>query len=172
MTGQIFFDQSTGRYFQEVPGPNAAPPQQGLVPMYGGPPAGVYPAQYPAQQQQQAQDLGTQAIAAILPAIMTLPTVSNATAVATAIQAKVKALTPPPAVPGNPTAVEHNALIAYAKDINSAVQEALGNDADAFAAIRQQVMFSVLMPSLANGGGGGQGMMVAMMLMLVFGGFV
>lgn len=166
MSGQVFFDQNTGKYYQEVSGPT------GMVPVGGGnpfgAPAGVFPQGNP---QPAGQDINSQLMGTLLPLLLTLPTVTNGTAAATALQAKIKALTPPADIAGNPTAADHNALIKYSKDVAAIVQDACGNDAAVFNALRQQVLFSVIVPMMQGGGGGG-GMMVALVLLIALGGLI
>jgi hypothetical protein len=165
---QYFQDPSTGKIYQEVSGP------QGLVPFGGGgfmgAPAGVYPQQ-PFYPQQPQNDMSSALLGALLPAITTLPAVTNGTTVAANLQAKLKALAVPAASPGNPTQAEHNALLAYTNEVKLAVQEAVGNDATVFESVRKNVMLSILGPMLASGGAGGQNGMLAFVLLFAFGGF-
>lgn len=163
-SGQVFQDPSTGKFYQEVPGPS------GLVPYgggYMGAPAGVYPPGYHPQPQ---GDMTSSLIATLLPAVLTLPSLQNGTAVAAKLADKLKALTVPTASPGNPTQAEHNALLAYTNEVKAAIQDAVGNDATVFESVRKQVMFSVILPMM-SGGGGGNGSVVALVLLMALGGF-
>lgn len=163
MSGQVFQDPSSGKFYQEVPGP------AGLVPYgnggYMGAPAGVFPQQYQPQG-----DMNQSLIATLLPAIITLPSLQNGTAVAVKLADRLKALTVPTPSPGNPTQAEHNALLSYTNEVKAAIQDAVGNDATVFESVRKQVMFSVILPMMSEGGGG-NGSVVALVLLLALGGF-
>lgn len=163
MSGQVFQDPSTGKFYQEVPGPS------GLVPYggggYMGAPAGVYPQGYA-----QPQDMNASLISTLIPAIITLPSLQNGTAVAVKLADKLKALTVPTPSPGNPTQAEHNALLSYTNEVKAAIQDAVGNDATVFESVRKQVMFSVILPMM-SGNNGGNGSVVALVLLMALGGF-
>lgn len=156
MSGQVYQDPATGRYFQEVSGPG------GLVPVGGG---STMPWNAPPQQ---ANDPNSQMLGVLLPLITTLPAFTGASTAATVLKAKITAITPPPAVTGNPTLAEHNALRDYAVAIQGALKETVGNDEVAFEALRKQAILSIISPMLSQGGGGGS--MMAIVLLMVFGG--
>lgn len=163
MSGQVFQDPTTGKFYQEVPGPS------GMVPVGNGnpfgAPAGVYPQGYGAPQ---GQDMNSALLTTLLPVLFTLPSITNGSAIATTLQSKLKALTPPSDIGANPTPADHNALLKYSKDVAAIVQDACGNDAMVFNALRQQVLLSVVMPMMS--GGGGSGAMVALVLAIALGG--
>lgn len=164
---QVFQDPSTGKFYQEVSGPS------GMVPVGGGNPFGAPDGVYPQGYGQPAgQDMNSQLLGTLLPVLLTLPTVTNGAAIATALQAKLAALTPPTDIVGNPTAADHNALIKYSKDVAAVVKDACGNDAAVFDSLRKQVLFSIIVPLMSGGGGGGSGMMIALVLMIALGGFI
>lgn len=158
MSGQIFQDPVTGRYFQEVSGPG------GLVPVNGG---STMPWNAPPQQAAGGSDPNSQMLGMLLPLLTTLPAFTGASTAATVLKAKITAITPPPAVTGNPTLAEHNALRDYAIAIQGALKETVGNDEVAFEALRKQAILSIIAPMLSQGGGGS---MMAIVMLIVFGG--
>ena len=158
MSGQVYQDPATGRYFQEVSGPG------GLVPVGGG---STMPWNAPPQQAA-GNDPNSQMLGMLLPLITTLPAFTGASTAAAVLKAKITAITPPPAVTGTPTLAEHNALRDYAVAIQGALKETVGNDEVAFEALRKQAILSIISPMLSQGGGGGS--MIAIVLLMVFGG--
>ena len=157
MSGQVYEDPATGRYFLEVSGPG------GLVPVGGG---STMPWNAPPRQAA-GNDPNSQMLGVLLPLITTMPALTGASNAATVLKQKIEAITPPPAVTGNPTLAEHNALRQYAIDIQGAVKETIGNDAVAFEALRKQAVLTVISPLLSNGGGGS---MLAIVMLIAFGG--
>ena len=155
---QIFQDPTTGRLFQEISSPG------GLVPFNGGGQVMPWNAQ---PQQPPANDPNSQMLGLLLPLLTTLPAFTGASTAATVLKAKIAAITPPPAVTGNPTLAEHNALRDYAVAIQGALKETVGNDEVAFEALRNQAIRSIISPMLSQGGGGST---IAIVMLMLFGG--
>lgn len=148
------------------------PPQYyGQPPYYGPPPVPYYgppPVPYYGPPQQPAAGLGNGLLQTLLPIITTLPAVKNGQQIADNLQKQLAALTDPNQVTANPTPADFNALLNYSKSVKNAVQQAVGNDTNVFAALRQGILFSALSGGL--GAQAGQDTTLLIVLLLAFGG--